>query len=97
VLASGVLDVSNQRRLKAVYRALDPVRLLHQLETLQEALWRGQIVKAFIVLAAGHESSPALAGEFQEHVKRLTRHTSTRSKSSSSTNCPLRSAVKSGA
>src|ERR1700674_6130615 len=40
VLASGVLDVSNQRRLKAVYPALDPVRLLHQLETLQEALWR---------------------------------------------------------
>ena len=39
VLASGVLDASNQRRLTAVYRALDPVRLLHQLETLQEALW----------------------------------------------------------
>src|SRR5258708_22090217 len=28
VLASGVLDVSNQRRLMAVYRTLDPVRLL---------------------------------------------------------------------
>src|SRR3954454_4705384 len=40
VLASGVLDASHQQRLKAVYRALDPVRLLHQLETLQEALWR---------------------------------------------------------
>jgi hypothetical protein len=40
VLASGVLDAANQRRLNAVYRALDPVRLLHQLETLQEALWR---------------------------------------------------------
>jgi hypothetical protein len=40
VLASGVLDDAIQRRLKAVYRALDPVRLLHQLETLQEALWR---------------------------------------------------------
>jgi hypothetical protein len=40
VLASGVLDTANQRRLNAVYRALDPVRLLHQLETMQEALWR---------------------------------------------------------
>jgi len=35
-----VLDAAGQRRLKAVYRALDPVRLLDQLETLQEALWR---------------------------------------------------------
>jgi hypothetical protein len=40
VLASGVLDAAGQRRLNTVYRALDPVRLLHQLETLQEALWR---------------------------------------------------------
>src|ERR1700674_4508132 len=40
VLASGVLNAANQRRLNAVYRALDPVRLLHQLETMQEALWR---------------------------------------------------------
>ncbi len=48
VLASGVLDVSNQRRLKAVYRALDPVRLLHQLETLQEALWRHALFRSRI-------------------------------------------------
>ena len=40
VLASGVLDAASERRLKAVYRALDPVRLLNQLESLQEALWR---------------------------------------------------------
>src|SRR5438552_837831 len=40
VLASGVLDPVSERRLKAVHWALDPVRLLHQLETLQEALWR---------------------------------------------------------
>ncbi len=46
MLASGVLDVSNQRRLKAVYRALDPVRLLHQLETLQEALWRHALFRS---------------------------------------------------
>jgi hypothetical protein len=46
VLASGVLDSSTQRRLTAVYRALDPVRLLHQLETLQEALWRHALFSA---------------------------------------------------
>jgi hypothetical protein len=46
VLASGVLDVSTQRRLTAVYRALDPVRLLHQLETLQEALWRHALFRS---------------------------------------------------
>ena len=34
VLASGVLDASTQRRLTAVYRALDPVRLLHQLSLI---------------------------------------------------------------
>jgi hypothetical protein len=46
VLASGVLDVSTQRRLTTVYRALDPVRLLHQLETLQEALWRHALFRS---------------------------------------------------
>ena len=40
MLSSGVLDTSSERRLKAVYRALDPVRLLNQVESLQEALWR---------------------------------------------------------
>ncbi|HVE12597.1 MAG TPA: AMP-binding protein [Elusimicrobiota bacterium] len=33
---------------------------------------RGQIVKAFCVLADGHAASPALARELQEHVKRVT-------------------------
>jgi hypothetical protein len=45
VLASGVLDVVGQRRLNAVYKALDPVRLLHQLETLQDALWHHAIFR----------------------------------------------------
>lgn len=39
VLASGVLDAASERRLYGVYRALDPVRLLRQLEALQEAVW----------------------------------------------------------
>ncbi|HSF04738.1 MAG TPA: AMP-binding protein [Methylomirabilota bacterium] len=33
---------------------------------------RGEIVKAFVVLAAGHTPSPALAAELQEHVKQVT-------------------------
>jgi len=33
---------------------------------------RGEIVKAFVVLAPGHFASDALAGELQEHVKAVT-------------------------
>ena len=33
---------------------------------------RGEIVKAFVVLAPGHSPSDALAGELQEHVKAVT-------------------------
>ena len=33
---------------------------------------RGEIVKAFVVLAPGHSPSDALAGELQEHVKTVT-------------------------
>ncbi len=33
---------------------------------------RGQIVKAFVVLAPGYSPSPELASELQEHVRRVT-------------------------
>jgi acyl-coenzyme A synthetase/AMP-(fatty) acid ligase len=33
---------------------------------------RGEIVKAFVVLAPGHAPTDTLAGELQEHVKRVT-------------------------
>ena len=33
---------------------------------------RGQIVKAFIILASGHEASDELAADIQAHVKRTT-------------------------
>ncbi len=33
---------------------------------------RGQIVKAFVILAEGHEASDELAAEIQDHVKRVT-------------------------
>jgi hypothetical protein len=74
VLASGVLDAASERRLKAVYRALDPVRLLRQLEALQEALWRhavfgsrtvspiGDLVARFELSACGGGSDEATVG-----------------------------------
>ena len=33
---------------------------------------RGEIVKAFVVLAPGHAASEALVAELQEHVKTVT-------------------------
>ena len=33
---------------------------------------RTNVVKAFVVLAPGHDGSPALAGELQDHVKHVT-------------------------
>jgi hypothetical protein len=73
VLASGVLDAASQRRLHAVYWALDPVRLLRQLEALQEALWRhavfgsrtnspiGDLVARFELSACGGAGDEATA------------------------------------
>ena len=40
LLAAGVLADADRERLLAFYGALDPVRLLRQLERLQDALWR---------------------------------------------------------
>ena len=33
---------------------------------------RGEIVKAYVILAPGYTASPELATELQEHVKRVT-------------------------
>jgi hypothetical protein len=44
VVASGVLDHPTQDRLKAIAAALDPVRLLRQIQTLQDALRRHAIL-----------------------------------------------------
>jgi hypothetical protein len=40
LLAADVLVPNSRERLDAIYHALDPVRLLGQVETLQDALWR---------------------------------------------------------
>ena len=45
LLAAGVLDDVSRDRLHTLFEALDPVRLLRQLQTLQEALWRHAVVK----------------------------------------------------
>jgi hypothetical protein len=44
VLAAEVVDADTRDQLATVARALDPVRLLRQIETLQDALWRHAIV-----------------------------------------------------
>lgn len=43
LLSSEALKAETRTRLEAIYAALDPVRLLQQLTTLQEALWRHAI------------------------------------------------------
>jgi hypothetical protein len=42
--ASDVLDAATQARLERIVHALDPVRLLRQIQTLQDALWRHAIL-----------------------------------------------------
>ena len=49
---------------------------------------RGDIVKAFIVLAGGHEPSDELADEIKQHVREHSRPMRTRARSSSWTTCP---------
>jgi len=43
LLSSEALTAETRTRLQAIYAALDPVRLLQQLTTLQEALWQHAI------------------------------------------------------
>ena len=44
VVMSGVLDPTVGTRLETIRHALDPVRLLRQIQTLQDALWRHAIL-----------------------------------------------------
>jgi hypothetical protein len=44
--AQGTLAVDVQARLEAIYQALDPVRLLSQLATLQQSLWTHAVLPA---------------------------------------------------
>jgi len=44
LLASGIVSAAKEEKLTNIYRALDPIRLLKQLETLQDALWQHSIL-----------------------------------------------------
>ena len=46
LVAVGVLDGAVQTRYAAIFEALDPVRLLRQIEHLQDALWRTAVTSA---------------------------------------------------
>jgi hypothetical protein len=46
LLASGAVSPKKQQELRRITEALDPLRLLHQLEHLQKALWRHAITSS---------------------------------------------------
>ena len=57
LLASGVLPSTKQQELLRITQALDPLRLLQQLEHLQKALWRHAVMPA---AASSQEASSTL-------------------------------------
>jgi hypothetical protein len=57
LLASGILPSNKQQELLAITAALDPLRLLQQLEQLQKALWRHAVMPE---AAASQQSSATL-------------------------------------
>jgi hypothetical protein len=63
--ASGVVDSATQNRLEAIVQALDPVRLLRQIQTLQDALWRHAILPPTAMAA---QTTPAAAVRFDVQV-----------------------------
>jgi hypothetical protein len=87
VLAIGVLEVASARHLNTVHRALDPVRLLRQVEALQEVLWRhavfgsrtnspiGDLVARFELSACGGAGDEATADTIVRRGQTLTTRT----------------------
>ena len=57
LVGSGVLSQDSHRRLPATCDALDPVRLLRQIGTLQDALWRHAVVSQPMRLADSNETN----------------------------------------
>lgn len=55
---------------------------------------RGEVVKAFVILAPGYQGSPELAKELQDYVKKVTAPYKYPARSSLSMHCQKRSAVK---
>jgi hypothetical protein len=64
LLTSGALSPKKQQELLRITEALDPLRLLHQLEHLQKALWRHVITTS--------SESPAPASPLSFSVKQCT-------------------------
>jgi len=56
LVRAGVLGQGTRERLEGIYRALDPVRLLGQLQALQDALWRHAVVSTSTELVDGTET-----------------------------------------
>jgi len=56
LLTADVLDSAKRERLEGLYRSLDPVLLLHQIEVLQDALWGHAIVGTTSAGANGETS-----------------------------------------
>jgi hypothetical protein len=62
LLASDVLDAGARERLTTLSAALDPVRLLHHLQLLQEALWRHAVVPVPLVPGPSERFSVTACG-----------------------------------
>jgi hypothetical protein len=60
LLNSNILQEDVREHLSRVYRALDPVRLLQQLQALQDALWRQAVRGPFGSNDPGREAVPAM-------------------------------------
>lgn len=58
LVASGVLADERRQHLTQVFRALDPVRLLQQIQALQDALWRHAVPEPAMT-EAGSKPKPA--------------------------------------
>lgn len=64
VVATDVLPFDRRGQLDAIYAALDPVRLLRQIETLQDALWRHAVFGRSSSATTSTPPSPPIAVPF---------------------------------
>lgn len=63
--ASGAMDDATHARLEAIVQTLDPVRLLRQIQTLQDALWRHAMLPP---TAMAVQTTPSAAVRFDVHA-----------------------------
>jgi hypothetical protein len=94
LVATDVLSSGDRERLDAIYHALDPVRLLHQVQALQDALWRHAVLAPpaptrdahaevrFDLQACGLGCEPVLAASTIEQLGGRTKRKYRRTKKS---------------